>query len=455
MSARRVIDRSHPPEPGSPKSFRFPEFVHETLPNGLEIYAASARSVPLVNLEVVMPAGCMYEDLDQPGLASLHGELLDEGTRHLSAIEIASAVERLGGALDTGAGWNVAYAEMEVLTRDIEAGLDLVGEVVRSPVFPEEEVERRRRSCLADLLRRRDLPASLAERAFFEMIFGGTVYGRLQAGTVEGVERLTREDFLDFYRRQVVPNGSRVVAVGDFSIEEILGRVERVFGDWAPGRDVAMPRLEVEPLPATRVHLVDRPGKQTQLLVGHLGVPRNHPDFQALILLNAIFGGKFTSRINLNLREKNGFTYGVQSSFTFRLGPGPFQIRTAVGTDVAGAAVRELISEMRRIREEPVSETELLESQRYLVGVFPYTMQTINDLLKRLKSVAIFGLGDDFYESYPGLLMDIDRQTLLEMAQNHFQPDHLAVVAVGPAEELLPQLEGVGPVSVTPWEKSS
>lgn len=455
MSAQQTLDRTRPPEPMPPKDFRFPDFVRETLSNGLEVYAASARSVPLVKLEVVMPAGCMFEGLEQPGLASLHGELLDEGTRHRSAIEIAAAVERLGGALDTGAGWNVAFAEAEILSRDLEAGLGLVGEVVLSPEFPEEEIERLRKSRLADLLRRRDSPMAMAEKALFDALYRGTVYGRPQSGTVEGVEKLTREDFLAFYRSQVIPNGSRLVAVGDFSTDHLLRQVESVFGGWTPGPTVEMPRLEIDPLPKTQVYLVDRPGKQTQLLLGHKGVARNHPDFQRLILLNSIFGGKFTSRINLNLRERHGFTYSVQSFFGFRLGPGPFQIRTAVATDVAGAAVRELIYELRRIREELVTEEELVDSQRYLVGVFPYTLQTISDSLQRLKSLAIFGLGDDYYETYPRLLLDIDRQTLLEMAQKHLHPDRLAVVAVGPAEELRPQLEGFGPVHVIPWKGGS
>ena len=455
MSTQPTVDRSRPPVATPPKDFRFPEFVRETLPNGLVIYAAPASSVPLVNLEVVMPAGCMFEGLEQPGLASMHGELLDEGTRDHSAIEIAAAVERLGGALDTGAGWNVAYAEAELLSRDLDAVLGLLGEVVLAPEFPEEEIERLRKTRLADLLRRRDSPMALAEKALFDALYRGTVYGRPQAGTVEGVEKLTREDFLAFYRSQVIPNGSRLVAVGDFATDDLVRRAESVFGGWQPGPAIDRPRLEVEHLSRTQVYLVDRPGKQTQLLLGHKGVARNHPDFQRLILLNSIFGGKFTSRINLNLRERHGFTYSVQSFFGFRLGPGPFQIRTAVANDVAGAAVRELIFELRRIREELVTEEELEDSQRYLVGVFPYTLQTIGDALQRLKSLAIFGLGDDYYETYPCLLLDIDRQTLLEMARKHFHPDRLAVVAVGPAEELQPQLEGFGPVHVIPWKGES
>ena len=207
--------------------------------------------------------------------------------------------------------------------------------------------------------------------------------------------------------------------------------------------------IEPPVIERTEVHIVDRPeSAQTQLQLGHASLPRNHPDFPRMLLLNAIFGGKFTSRINLNLREKHGFTYGAQSFFARRRGPGPFAASAAVATDVAGAAVEQLLLEMRKIREQPVDDDELRETQDYLVGVFPYTLQTIGDLARRLETLAVFDLPLDYYESYPALLYDLSREDLLEAAREHLHPDRLVIVAVGPAEELSPQLEGFGPVTV-------
>ena len=238
--------------------------------------------------------------------------------------------------------------------------------------------------------------------------------------------------------------------MGDFDPESLVVDLEKTWGDWKEGSSTSPTPIEPRPLPQTQIHLVDRPGSsQTQLHLGHASLPRSHPDFHRWILLNTLFGGKFTSRINLNLRERHGFTYGANSFVTRRHGPGPWTIRTAVGTEVVGAAVRELLFEMRRIRDEPVDEQELMDTQRYLVGVFPYTLQTMGGLLKRLEALAVFGLPDDFYEHYPSVFLDTTREELLETAQRHIQPDHLAIVAVGPAEELRPQLEELGPVTVT------
>ena len=282
------------------------------------------------------------------------------------------------------------------------------------------------------------------------MIFGGTVYGQPLIGWEETVRSLGREDLLDFYRRHVGPRGSKILVAGDFEPERLFELVEQVWGDWQVMEPPTPPTIEPVPLEETRVYLVDRPGSsQTQLLLGHASLPRMHPEFHRFLLLNAILGGKFTSRINLNLRERNGFTYGANSSLARRRGSAPFTMRAAVGTSVAGAAARELMHELRRIREEPVTEDELADTQRYLTWVFPYTLQTIGDILKRLEALAVFDLEDDYYRHYPGLFLDITREQLLETAQRHLKPERMAIVAVGPVSELREQFEGLGPIVVS------
>lgn len=448
-SATGTLDRSHPPEAGAPRSFAFPPFSHHLLANGLEVYSAPMKQAPLIHFEILLPAGGQFDTIGQPGLASLHSELIDEGSEHHSALELAHAVESLGGSLVPGTGWNMAYVEIGLLSRHMQAGLDLMAEVVRSPSFPAEELERRRQHRLAEILRRQDLPSSLADQRFSKILFGDTVYGQPLIGWEETITSFKRQDIVDYYQRHVRPNGAKFIAVGDFDPETLFTNLDRVWGDWPKGSPVELPSIEPQPLQQIEVHIVDRPGSsQTQLLVGHVSIPRQHPDFHRLQLLNSIFGGKFTSRINLNLRERNGFTYGANSFIARRRGPAPFTIRTAVGTEVAGAAVRELLFEMRRIREDKVTPEELEDTCRYLTGVFPYTLQTVGDLLKRLEALAVFDLGLDYYDSFPRLLKDITREDLLETARKHFHPEHLAIVAVGPAAELQPQLEELGPVTV-------
>ncbi len=451
MSRRPAVDRSQPPPPGELRPFRFPPFTAAELDNGLRVLTARAPRVPLVSLEMLAPAGGQLDPPELPGLASFHGALLDEGTARHTALEIAADIEKLGGSLGSGAGWNMAFVETGHLAEHLPAGLALLAEIVRSPDFPAGEIDRLRQQRQAEILRRLGQPASLADDALAAAIYGGTVYGQPLLGTEASLERMGREDFRAFYRRHVHPNGSTVIGVGDLDPDDLTARVERAFGDWPRGPEPVASVIEPTSLAGNEVHVVDRPeAAQTQLVLGHVGVPRKHPDYHALMLLNTIFGGKFTSRINLNLRERHGFTYGAQSYFTRRRGPGPFVVKAAVATDVVGTAVRELLSELRRIREEPVSHEDLLETQDYLVGVFPYTLQTIGDLVRRLEALAVYGLADTYYEEFPQVLRQLSRDDVLAAARRHLRPEHLAIVAVGPEKDLRPQLEELGPVKVTP-----
>ena len=444
-----AVDRSQPPTPGKPRTFGFPAFHQKRLDNGLQILAASSPRVPLSSLQILIPAGGQYDAPELPGLANLHGALLDEGTERRESLEIARLIEGLGGSVGAGAGWNMAYVEVATLARHRDSGRELLAEIIRSPGFPQREIDRLQHQLRAEMLRRKGDPSSLAGRFFAAATYDGTVYGRPLIGTEESLELLDRERLRSFYRHHVGPAGSTVIAVGDLEPEAEIERIEEIFGDWAGPPEPEIPAIEPPVIERTEVHIIDRPGSaQAQLQLGHSGLPRAHPDFPRVLLLNAIFGGKFTSRINLNLREKHGFTYGAHSFFTRRRGPGPFAVTAAVATDVAGAAVEQVLVEMRRIREEPVTQVELTETQDYLVGVFPYTLQTIGDLAKRLEAIAVFDLPLDYYDGYPAELYDIGRDDLLETARQHMHPERLAIVVVGPAEKLVPQFESFGPVTV-------
>ncbi len=449
MTVAPPLDRSRPPAPGRPETFAFPAFSHVRLDNGLRILAARSSRVPLASLEILMPAGGQVDALDRPGLASLHGSLLDEGTDRLSALDIARRVEGLGGSVSSGAGWNAAYVELMTLARHLDSGRELLAEMVRAPAFPESEIDRLRHETRAEILRREGDPSSLAGRFFAAAVYRDTVYGQPLIGTARSLEQFDRDSLLDFYSRHVGPGGATVVAVGDFDPDAEVARIESAFADWRASTPAPAPVIEPPEVARTEIHVVDRPAAaQVQLQLGHACVPRNHPDFPALFLINTAFGGKFTSRINLNLREQHGFTYGAHSYFARRLGPGPFVVKAAVATEVAGAAVEQVLLEIRRLREQPLEHDELRETQDYLVGVFPYTLQTLGDLVRRLEALAVFALPLDYYDSYPAVLYDLDQDALLEVARRHLHPDRLVIVAVGPGEALVPQLETFGPVTV-------
>ena len=448
-AARPVHDRSRPPVPGRPATFAFPAFRHARLGNGLRILAARSSRVPLASLQILMPAGGQVNALGEPGLASLHGSLLDEGTAQRSALDIARRIEGLGGSVASGAGWNAAYVEVVTLAQHLDSGRELLAEMVREPALPGSEIDRLKQETRAEILRREGDPSALSARFFARAVYRGTVYGEPLIGTRESLERFDRDSLVSFNTRHVGPGGATVVAVGDFDPEAEVARIEGAFADWRPSPPPPPPVIEPREIKRTEIHVVDRPAAaQVQLRLGHACAPRNHPDFPGLLLINTAFGGKFTSRINLNLREKHGFTYGAHSSFARRLGPGPFAVTAAVATDVAGAAVEQLLLEIRRVVEQPLEPDELRETQDYLVGVFPYTLQTIDDLARRLEVIAVFDLPLDYYDRYPAVLYELDRDVLLETARRHLRPDRAVIVAVGPGEALVPQLEGFGPVTV-------
>ncbi|MFP5287599.1 MAG: M16 family metallopeptidase, partial [Thermoanaerobaculia bacterium] len=269
-------------------------------------------------------------------------------------------------------------------------------------------------------------------------------------GRVESRSALDRDALVAFYESHYSLAGSNVVAVGDLDPDDMVRRIEEALVP-RPGQEPApaSPPIRPTPLDGISIHVVDRPGAaQTELRLGHAGVPRTHPEWFPLNVLNMVLGGKFTSRINLNLRERHSYTYGANSRFSGRLGPGPFVVDTAVATESTGAATREVLGELRRIREELVEPHEMEETLSYMIGVYPYTVQTAGEVAKRLEILSVYGLPDDYYDTYVDRLAAVTREDLLNGAREHLHPDRLAVVAVGPADLLVPQLEGIGEVTV-------
>jgi zinc protease len=455
-----ALDRSAPPPPGEMEPFRFPGFVHRRLPSGMEAYVARIAGRPLLSVELLAPAGAQYDAPGRAGLATLTGSLLDEGAAGESSMAIAERIESLGGQLITGADWDVGFASLMVLSRHADAGLRLLAEVMATPSFPPAEVERVRGLRLTDLMRRRHQPAALADQELAAAVYQGTVYANPSSGTEATVAAIDRGEIVDFYRDRYRLPATTLIAVSDLDPEELLDRADRALRAAAPeafaggaagpfaaaaGDRGDLPKIEPLPLPGVRVHIVDRPGAaQTELRLGHASVPRAHPDRSAIVFLNALLGGKFTSRINLNLRERHGYTYSASSSVASRLGPGPFTISTAVGTEVAGAAAREVLAELRRIQAEPVSVEEMEETRSYIIGVFPYTVQSVTDLGRRLADLATFGLPDGHFDRNLEKVAALTRADIQRAAQTHLDPDHLAIVAVGPADLLRPQLEPLG-----------
>jgi zinc protease len=451
-----AVDRSAPPPPGDVHPFHVPAFARHRLPSGVVAWIAQLPGAPLLSVDLLAPAGCQHDPPGRAGLASFTAGLLDEGAAGRNALEIAAGIERLGGQIATGADWDVGYGTLFLLSRHARAGLGLLAEVIADPAFPDGEIERLRRLRLSDLLRRRHQPSTVADEQLAAALYQGTVYANALVGTEASLGAIGRPEIVEFYRRHYRLADSHLILVSDLHPDELLGQAADALAAALSGPDgaaagsgelaaaVGQPVIVPPALPGPSVYIVDRPGAaQTELRLGHAGVPRAHPDSTALAFLNTLLGGKFTSRINLNLRERHGYTYGASSRFSGRLGPGPFVIGTGVATESAGAAAREVLYELRRIQDEPVTADEMEETRSYMLGVFPYTMQTITDLAQRIADLAIYGLPDDHYDRYLRTVATLTRADIQDAARRHLHPDQSAIVAVGPAELLRPQFEAL------------
>ncbi|HEX4954406.1 MAG TPA: pitrilysin family protein [Thermoanaerobaculia bacterium] len=443
------LDRSRPPQGGSARAVRFPPIERHRFANGLEALVVVARHAPLAMVQVLTPAGTLEEPLEKAGLATLTASLLDEGTAHRTGPEIAAAVEQLGGELGTGANWDLANAWLQMRSRDLGLGLELLTEIVTAPELPEHETERLKQERLAELLRRKDSPETLAEVTILEAVYGrGGPYGRSILGDESTVARIGREDVAAFFRRYWGLAGGHVLVVGDVDPGEVFRRLEGGLGA-TPAATSPAPTVFREAPPSTRrVVIVDRPhARQTELRLGKAGLPRNHPQYLVLRLLSSLLGGKFTSRLNLNLRERLGLTYSVQCSFQPRRGPSPWVVRAAVATDATAQATAEALAEIERLRTEPVGARELAETVDYLTGTFAYTLQTLFDLAGRLEELVAFGLPDDAFERQAEQYRAITAGQIRQLAEEMLDPAQMPIVAVGPAAELEGALAPFGEVS--------
>jgi zinc protease len=400
----------------------------------------------VVSLSVLLEGGGIHEPEENAGLSVLTNSLLESGAGSHSAAEIAEKIESLGIQLGVGSSWDFAHLDVTGIRSSIPSAFDVVGELIREPTFPESEVERLRGEQLASILQRRAEPRGLANEYAARFIFSAqTPFSRPLSGTRRTVEKLTREEITAFHSQRFTPRGSAVVIAGEIELQEAVDLASSRLADWSRPAS-QLPEKVVQPRSTSAtVVIVDRPGSvQSEIRVGHLGVDRAAPDYYAILVMNAILGGAFSSRLNLNLRERHGFTYGVSSSFVMRRQPGPFLVSTAVQTEVTAAALGEILHEVRSIREEPVSEAEIGDARAYLAGTFPLALQTTSGVASRLAEIAAYGLPLDYFRDYRERLLAIDRDAALNAARDRLHPDSAAVVIVGDASKIQSSIEALG-----------
>jgi zinc protease len=434
------------PKPGPTRSYRFPQFHDQALPNGLRVLTAPINKLPIVTVLVVVDAGSSKDPSGKEGVSSLTASALTEGTERLTGVELAEKFEELGTSLESGADWDSAFLKLTVMSDKLRPALELLGEVIRTPAFPAREITRLKEERLAEILQLETEPRGLADEKFSEFLYAAdSRYSRPDEGDAGSVRAIARADVEEFYRTNYIASGGTVVIAGD--LDPALSRelISSALETWQKGKASNRP-LIVRPRSKTRkVHIVHKSdAPQSELRVGHIGLPRRHPDFFSTLVMNAVLGGLFGSRINLNLREVHGYTYGASSYYDWRRDAGPFVVSTAVQSDVTTPALGEIMNEIARIRSDEISETELSLATDYLDGVFPIRYETTSAIAAALANLIIYGLPTDYYDSYRANIRHVSTGSVLSAARTHIHPDELQTVIVGDSDLVGQSLEASG-----------
>lgn len=438
------------PVPGEAHPYAFPRFERQTLDNGMTLIVAPVHKLPLVSVVAVIEAGASCDPQGKEGLAGLVAQMLPEGTSTLDGETLALRFEGLGASIHTSADWDVATASLTVMSQRLEPALALFADMLTAPSFPARELERLKAERLADLMKLRTEPRGLADEMTSRFVYAPEArYSKPEAGSAVSVTGIGTRDVGELYSARYRPAAVTLVIAGDVTVAAATAFAARVFGSWRGTIPAGQGVVDGAATTPRAVHLIAKPdAPQSELRIAHVGVPRTHPDYFSIVVMNALLGGLFSSRINLNLRERNAFTYGARSEYDWRRGAGPFVISTAVASNVTAAAAREALAEVERMRSEPVGNDELTLATSYLEGVFPIRYETTSAIAYAIATMAIYGLDESYFDTYRSSVASVTAQDVLEAARRHVLPDRLRLIVVGDPAIVRAPLEAldVGPV---------
>ena len=437
--------REEPPPPLLRRHVDFPDYEIRPLANGLQVVYVGHHEQPAVNVRMILRAGAAADPPGQPGVASLVGQLLDQGTTSRSAPEIAAAIDSIGGALNVGAARDLGFVNVLVMKDSFDFALDLLADVARRPAFDPAEIERQRNQVLSGLQVSYEDPAYVANVVFNRLVYGFHPYGMPQGGTPRSVRTITRSDLVAFHRTHYLPNNAVLAVVGDVTAEEAFAGVERALGDWRRGPLPPVPAAENVPAPRRRLVVINKPGAvQTVIHAGHAALPRAHEDFLAFDVAIKILGGEGGNRLGSVLRTERSLTYAASADVAGRRIAGDFMAKTDTRSDATAEALRLTVDEIARLRRERVRERELRSAQDYLAGSYPLTIETPNAIASQVLEAILYGLDLGAIEDYAERINAVSVRDIQRAAEKWIQPDNLSMVLVGDASVFLRDLPGVG-----------
>jgi predicted Zn-dependent peptidase len=447
-------DRSKPPALGPAPALKLPRVEKQQLSNGLPVWVVERHEVPVVQVNLVVQSGSSEDPAGKYGVASLTAAMLMEGAGARSSLELADAIDFLGADLDTGSSSDASAVRLHTPVSRLADALAIMADVALRPTFPSPDLDRIRQERLTTLLQARDDPSTIAALAFSRVLYGtSNRYGTATMGTADTLRSFTPDDLRGFYTATFRPENATILVVGDVTPGTVMPLLERNFGPWKPAAG-AVPHI-TQPAPPRRprreIYLVDKPGApQSQIRIGAVGAARSTPDYFPITVLNDILGGAaFSSRLNLNLREKHGYTYGASSTFDMRRDAGPFAAFAGVQTDKTADALKEFFNELNAI-QQPVPADELSRAKSFVSLRFPGGFETTGDISRRLEEAIVYRLPDDYFSRYVPNIEAVTAADVQRVARSYIHPDQVAVVVVGDRKAIQAPIEALklGPVTV-------
>lgn len=444
-AAQTPPDRTQRPALAGDLTVRLPRIQKGTLANGLAVWVVEDHELPTAVFNLVIRSGSERDPAGNAGTASLTADLLDEGTSARSALAIADELEFIGATLSVNSDMDASSVTLSSLTKHLDKALAVFADVVSDPSFPAGEFDRLKKQRLTTLLTQKDQPGAMATNAYNRILYGEThPYGHSVLGSSGSVTALTRDDCAGFYATSYRPNNALLIVVGDVTLAGVKAKLEPLLSGWKSGTVPPAPSTPAPSTPKRMVYLVDKPGAaQSEIRIGAPGMARSSPDFFAAGVMNRILGGQFASRLNLNIREEKGYSYGVRSGFTMMRGGGPFTASGSVVTAKTDSALKEFFYEMDRMHAEGITPAELDFALKGISGSFALGFETPSQVATSLRTVYLYGLPEEYYRTYLANFTRVTLDDVKAMAKKYLDTASMVAVVVGDVKTIRPGIEAM------------
>lgn len=434
------------PKPQPDPKLVLPTIDKQKLSNGMNVWFVRQSELPIVSMNLVLNSGGTADPQNRAGLASMTAALLDDGTKTRSAVDIANQLQSIGAFLNTGSSWDAANVSMQTLTRNVDQALDIFADVVTNPVFPEAEIETLRARTLVGFRQRKDNPNAIANVVYNTLLYGKNhPYGKSLGGDENSIKAIGKNEIQNFYSSYYRPNNAALIIVGDTDAKTMMPKLEKAFANWKPADVPKVPVPSAANFDKPGIYIVDKPGAaQSVVTIGQIGVARDNPDFFPLQVMNSILGGQFSARVNMNLREEKGYTYGARTGWNFRRGAGPFEASADVQTAVTKESVQEFMKELSGIRGAiPVTNAELEYNKQSLIRRYPAGFETVGQISGQLANLVIYNLPDSYFNDYIANVQRVSVDDVNRVANKYLTPDKMAILIVGDKAVIEPKLKEI------------